>query len=76
MFDIKEKVKHITYIGKPISSQKLIKEIFESDVKVISYDIFDTLLKRNVDNPTRVFEIIENEKSLNSFRENRINAEK
>ncbi len=50
---------------------------------IISFDIFDTLLKRNVYHPHDVFELVEKEYNLrhkknllHKFKENRIEAEK
>ena len=42
--------------GNSIDSEKIIEEI--KYYKAVSFDIFDTLLKRNVTEPTDVFEII------------------
>ncbi len=55
-----------------------IEEIKRSIIKypVISFDIFDTLLKRNVRKPKDVFEIIERKYNILGFAKNRINAEK
>lgn len=50
--------------------------------RFVSFDIFDTLIKRNVSKPTDVFDIVEkyynfyNPKKIKNFRVNRINAEK
>ncbi len=41
----------------------------------ISFDIFDTLIKRNVENPSDVFELIEEKYHLKDFKKNRIEAE-
>lgn len=49
---------------------------------VISFDIFDTLIKRNVDNPTDVFDLVEREynkrnlKRISNFKIKRISAER
>ncbi|MBU5428790.1 hypothetical protein KQI22_01750 [Kineothrix sp. MSJ-39] len=43
---------------------------------IISFDVFDTLLKRLVDSPTDVFRYIEQKYQIQSFAEKRINAEK
>lgn len=48
----------------------------------ISFDIFDTLIKRNVNKPTDLFQIVENEYNkknevkISNFKNNRIDAEK
>lgn len=62
-----------------ISTQDLIREV--SKYQVVSFDIFDTLLKRNVKKPTDVFKIVENVATGNSliykdFYDRRIDAEK
>jgi len=45
--------------------------------RVISFDIFDTLLERNVDTPTDIFEIVGKKNGLQaSFKEDRVVAEK
>lgn len=44
--------------------------------KYISFDIFDTLIKRDVPNPVDIFNIIGNEVGIIDFKEKRINAEK
>lgn len=57
-----------------INSKEILEEVLE--YSVISFDIFDTLIKRNVKKPTDVFRIIENKISLCGFTEERIKAEK
>lgn len=59
----------------------IINIIKKSKVKIVSFDIFDTLIKRNVRTPQDVFELLE--KSFNnefdkrvSIKELRIIAEK
>lgn len=60
--------------------KKIIKKL--ESKKVVSFDIFDTLIKRNVNNPTDVFDIVENyynsynKNKIKNFKINRINAEK
>lgn len=44
-------------------------------VKYISFDIFDTLIKRDVPKPTDVFKIIESNFMLDGFEQKRIHAE-
>ena len=56
---------------------KKVKNII-MDYNYISFDIFDTLIKRNVKNPIDIFDVVEkryNNPHIN-FKENRINAEK
>lgn len=57
-----------------INIDKILKQIEKYDV--ISFDIFDTLLKRNVSNPTNIFEYIEKYYNQPGFCVKRINAEK
>ncbi len=45
-------------------------------IKVVSFDIFDTLLLRDVDKPTDVFKIIEKENNIPGFYKKRIRAER
>ena len=62
--------------GQPVNADELFSKI--SDYQVISFDIFDTLLKRNVHSPKDVFYYMEfslGDKFL-GFAENRIEAEK
>ena len=42
---------------------------------VISFDIFDTLIVRDVDNPADVFKLMEIELNIPGFAEKRVNAE-
>ena len=63
-----------------VFNRKLKKLIDSHDV--VSFDIFDTLIKRNCFNPTDIFDIVEMkynenyEKKISKFREKRILAEK
>ena len=59
--------------GKLIDAENLISVIKNYDV--ISFDIFDTLLKRNVKRPTDVFTYIEKKIDVPGFAEKRIEAE-
>lgn len=60
--------------GKSIDSEKLIAVVKNYDV--ISFDIFDTLLKRNVGRPSDVFTYIGQKIGKSDFVEKRIEAEK
>lgn len=42
----------------------------------VSFDIFDTLIKRNVKNPENVFDIIEQKNVLKDFKKKRLQAQK
>ena len=59
--------------GKPINSEKLISVVKNYDV--ISFDIFDTLLKRNVRRPSDVFVYVERKFDIPGFAKKRIEAE-
>lgn len=45
------------------------------DYDVVSFDIFDTLLLRSCNNPSDVFQLVENRYGIAGFRERRIEAE-
>lgn len=57
-----------------IDVASIINQIEKYDI--VSFDIFDTLLKRNVAKPTDVFEYIEKKHNITGFCEQRIAAEK
>lgn len=57
-----------------IDTDEILKQIENYDV--VSFDIFDTLLKRNVKEPTDVFSYMEKKYRINGFYEKRIGAEK
>lgn len=42
----------------------------------VSFDIFDTLIKRNVPSPTDLFQLIEDDFNISNFKKKRIEAEK
>ena len=69
-----DRLKRIVNTGNAIDSEKIIKEI--KNYKAVSFDIFDTLLKRSVTEPSDVFGIIEKETGVNEFKHRRIIAEK
>ena len=71
---IVNKIKHTLNTGKPIDSQKFFLSF--QDYKVVSFDIFDTLLKRNVSKPTDVFGYIEQKFGIENFKQKRIEAER
>ncbi len=56
------------------STSKISSKILNYDV--ISFDIFDTLIKRDVNNPTDVFELIEVKYNIKNYKNMRIKAEK
>ena len=45
--NLKKKLKKTFYLGKPISADEIISKL--RGYKAVSFDIFDTLLKRNVE---------------------------
>lgn len=57
-----------------IDVDRIINQI--KDYDIVSFDIFDTLLKRNVEKPTDVFKYIEKKHNKIGFCEKRIVAEK
>lgn len=73
---LKNKIKRIinTYPKLDIENIKKTLDKYE----YISFDIFDTLIKRDVENPNEVFAIIGKIyfKKSNTFKEDRLNAEK
>lgn len=70
---IKDTTKRLIYSGDRIFPDEIYKLI--KDYNYVSFDIFDTLVKRNVAEPTDVYFIIE-KKAGNGFRNTRIEAEK
>ena len=72
---MKKAIKKILYKLFSKEYKDIYKEIEE--YKYISFDIFDTLIKRNVEKPTDIFELIPKRygKELKNFKEKRINAE-
>lgn len=71
--DIKKYVKKRINTGKSINPDKLISQIKNYDV--VSFDIFDTLLKRCVQEPTDVFYYMEKKLGIAGFAKKRIEAE-
>lgn len=61
-------------IGRSIDSNRIIENIAKYDI--VSFDIFDTLLKRNVNRPADVFKYVEKKHEKKGFFEARIAAEK
>ncbi|WP_394925844.1 HAD family hydrolase [uncultured Robinsoniella sp.] len=74
MLSLKDNVKKVIYSGKPVLADEIIKNI--SKYKAVSFDLFDTLLKRNVESPSDLFEIMQINSGIKNFRTLRINAEK
>lgn len=65
---------------KKINTEKIINEI--ASYKYVSFDLFDTLIKRNVENPTALFDFVELKlesifgKAFDGFSKSRIQAER
>ena len=71
--DIKHAVKKKMNYGSKINPDLIYKKIKKYDY--ISFDLFDTLVKRNVEEPTDVFDIVE-KKVGGDFKKKRILAER
>lgn len=56
------------------STNQILDKVMKYDN--ISFDIFDTVIKRDINNPSDLFEIIEKKFNINNFKEKRIYAEK
>ena len=59
---------------RELSADKIIKKI--APYSYVSFDIFDTLLKRDVLHPTEVFQIIGKQYNDSSFASKRIEVER
>ncbi|MHC3376676.1 HAD family hydrolase [Ligilactobacillus equi] len=68
-----KKIKEILDVGKIGSEEELLKKI--DNYEYVSFDIFDTLLKRIVKEPSDVFRIMEEKLKRPGFYSARINAE-
>ena len=66
-------IKKKLYSGSSINADELYIKV--KPYKYVSFDIFDTLVKRNVENPTDVFKLMEY-KAGNGFADRRIKAER
>lgn len=55
---------------------KLLKKCLLKKYQNISFDIFDTLIERDVESPLDIFSFVENETGELNFRNKRIQAEK
>lgn len=71
---LKNKVKKIIYATKAKGYDGLIN-ILES-YEYISFDMFDTLIKRDLRNPEDIFEIMEHKTGISEFKRKRIDVEK
>lgn len=57
---MKELIKKILVREKCTPIENIISVLSSSSAKVVSFDIFDTLIKRNVREATDVFSLLEN----------------
>lgn len=55
--------------------KRIADAIRDPMIKVVSFDIFDTLLLRPVLTPTDIFQLLENKMNISGFRQMRITAE-
>ena len=69
----KSTIKKKLYSGSSINADELYLKV--EPYKYVSFDIFDTLVKRNVENPTDVFKIMEGNTGK-GFADRRIKAER
>ena len=53
-------IKDFLNSGKPADIEKIKSKV--ENYEIVSFDIFDTLLKRNVKKPTDVFKYVEKKK--------------
>lgn len=74
MKTLKSKIKDILDDVGMQCYENIIKKINKKEY--VSFDIFDTLIKRDVKNPTEVFDIIEQNYGIYDFYKRRIEAEK
>ena len=51
-------------------------DVIPSEIKVVSFDIFDTLIKRDVNKPEDVFEVVGRANNVPNFKDIRVKAEK
>ena len=55
--------------------EKIKEKIISPEIKIVSFDIFDTLLLRPVSTPVDIFRLIENKIKLSNFHNMRVAAE-
>ena len=72
---LKRQVKNKINSGTIPSTQKLLNKV--KNFKAVSFDIFDTLLKRKVNNPKDVFQLMQLSigEKIPNFKDGRIKAE-
>ena len=71
--EIKDYIRFKINQGKKPDEKKLFDILKNYDI--ISFDLFDTLIKRNVEKPSDVFAIIEKYNFIPNFKQKRIKAE-
>lgn len=74
MGQIKRAVK--TFLDDKVGVETIDFSCVDEDIKYVSFDIFDTLVKRDVDRPKDVFLLLEKQIGLPGFCKKRITAEK
>ncbi|NRO13044.1 hypothetical protein IMAU30046_01721 [Lactobacillus helveticus] len=74
MWKIKKCVKHLLSDYENLNVEEVLKKAKSKEI--ISFDIFDTLLKRSVSKPTDIFKLIELNEKIPNFQQRRIWAEK
>ena len=70
---IKSKIKQVLDDVQTSSLKNIIKKI--DTYEEVTFDIFDTLIKRDVPDPTSVFSLMEFDLKESSFKKKRIKAE-
>lgn len=73
---LKQEIKNKANTGSTPSAQKLFNKV--KNYKIVSFDIFDTLLKRKVNDPEDIFQLMQLEikNKVPNFKERRKDAEK
>ncbi len=71
---IKKNVKR--FLDNEVGRNMLEITDIDSDTKIVSFDIFDTLIVRDVNKPVDVFKIMETRLGIHDFYNKRIEAEK
>jgi FMN phosphatase YigB (HAD superfamily) len=74
MVTVKKSIRRILDNKSSGDTEQLAKRV--NSFKYVSFDIFDTLVKRDVPEPTDVFEIVGERINVPDFKQKRVNAEK
>ncbi|KRL56462.1 hypothetical protein FD35_GL002098 [Furfurilactobacillus rossiae DSM 15814] len=70
---IKQRLKYFLQAYPTVNVDYLWKSI--QSYQIVSFDIFDTLIKRDISNPTDVFKLLERRNGIEDFANRRIKAE-